>query len=125
MLRSLVGSEMCIRDSSYTITASMNIYLGCPDESVRHYVEMGFEQVTGGWQSLPKWVKQLAQLEGDDENFYLAPCRITEQALVPPRIDNSRIFQLFFEEQKRDLKKENDKHSNQKNLFKKIYENIH
>ena len=107
---------------SYTITASMNIYLGCPDESIRHYVEMGFEHVTGNWQSLPKWVKQLAQLEGDDENFYLAPCRLTEQALVPPRIDNSRIFQLFFEEQKRDLKKENDQHSNQKNLFKKIYE---
>ena len=104
---------------SYTITACLNIYLGCPNESICHYVQMGFENVEENWQSLPKWVKQLAKLEGDDENFYLAPCRLGDQALVPPPIDNSRIFKSFFQVQKRDISKENDQHTNQKNFFKK------
>ena len=110
-----------LHNFSYTITSSDTIYLGCPNDSLKFYQELGFKKVEKGWKSLNNWVQQLAKLEGDNDEYYLCPCILTGRPLISKKTKISKLVDSFFEVQKRDLTDVENNEREKIDFYKTIY----
>ena len=107
---------------SYTITHCDKIFLGCPSNKIEYYVNLGFEHNKEGWKSLPKWVQNLAEFEGDDDATFLEPCILEKNPLITHVTPTSKLFKYFLIKQNRERHNLDNVRRNQIELFKTVFQ---